>query len=517
MLRIPEPRPGARAFDPDADVPSHAALGPTNHSLSLRMTDGARDEAVKSGAILMGFRQRPDAGDAAIRPEDILDHAVVKDALTALHREGDGQLTALAARTGVEIGSIVKDQERFLRDQETRYNARFTDDGQRLLFRQMSREYFGQARERAGAIRDRRILEYREEATLRQNEEFVNQALRPENIFDDLLQTQYRDMLLFNLENLYADLPDADREARLDAACRDYYAAILERRLELDPGRMRVMLAAPSVRRVLGGELTDLYEKQADQAMRADEVRTAGKTWAEAGFDSREAKTEGGRRFPGGEERAAALAEYNECRRLANRRLCLGRMEETTLAWDAMREGGFSRNAIPAGVRRNHPALYDVLARMAEARLRNGGQPPDADYLRLDEFAAGFDPSTTLEKLRDETEIHSLLADLGGPDTSACQAVLRLIAGESTPGDRALFADLGLARSLAEAAAGESATDDELREFLGRFAILRRIRMMRNGVEELDETEVAELCGGLSLSDGERAGGEESARESAVV
>ena len=503
MLQVPELKPEDTPFDPDFHTAMQGGVAAGRHVFAtVAAKEGKLD---KTGAILMGFQKDSGEDSGGTGTADkaqyheaaftrfLLDHAVVKDAVTVLHKEDDEQTAKLMAYSGIRIDDIVKDHDGFLRAQEAKYGAMFTEPRQKHMFQEMTREYFAMSMERAGALRSSRVREYQEEVIERQNSEFIERALRPENVFNDVLQTRYRDMILFNLENLMAELPEKERRQRMDTASAALYRKILDTRLELDPARLGNMLNASAIHRVLGEEAMEGYKDKVAAAIRDEELRYMAKQWVDDNIDPDAAKDRAQRDVPEKVERVIFLTYYDYWRYNDNRKNYLTRILNASDAWNSVMDGGLHPESIPVWVRRNDHGLRDFLLQAIKTREENGGLPSIPDYSRLADLAESYDPYKQAEKLRDKNVVYGLIAAMGGPDAPAFQTIIRLLLGKMTESDRSWLSALALAKREIQTAGGEEISKAEIQAFLERFDSICRIRREREETGELDELEIQEI------------------------
>lgn len=129
MLRVPELKPDDTPFDPDFYTTMNIPMkGAGNHTLTVAK-ENADERLHEKGAILMGMgntgtptrSQRNAQAEAERQLSLMYNHALVKDAVTNLHREGDEQIAKLAEYNGIRINDIVPDQKRFLSGQQSTY------------------------------------------------------------------------------------------------------------------------------------------------------------------------------------------------------------------------------------------------------------------------------------------------------------------------------------------------------------------------------------------------------------
>jgi len=428
----------------------------------------------------------------AVMIKRLLDHALVKDAVTALHQEHDAHLEKLAEYEGEALQNILKDEEAFLREQERRYSARFADERQRSLFHAMTGEYFAQAMGSAKMLRNRLVLDFQRAVIGKQNQEFIDRALSENNLFDDELQTMYRDLVLCNLENLHADLPDAERQSRLDEACRDYYTRIVEHRLAADPARLDAMLSSSAVRRVLGDDAAREFANKAKTAARDESLSRTAQQWVDDDIPAARARI----RIASLPERDRPRARelYRYWRHQDNRRRFLEYIVTMEKAWRIVAEGNYRIAAIPSDIRRGHPELYALFVRALEKRAKNGGQPPASDYAYLADFVYDHQPVRWAETLRDAERACRFIEALGGPDGRAFQMALRFIIGKATEEDGLFFEDLLAARSVYERERAAKDIDCDVRSYFAAFVKARSISLKRENHDELPTEQIRSLA-----------------------
>ncbi len=481
MLKIPELKPGDTPFA--ADNPDLFAADFTDHALVFGKPT----------------QENPAAKPAELSPENLLQHLLVKDTLTSLHREDDAQTAKLRTYTGLQIQDLIPEQKRFLQAQKDKYNTLFKEEGQRRLFQEMSRSYFSQALTRAENLQRQKIRDYQHEVIDRQNQELLERALRPENAFNDLLQTDYRDLILHNLETTLADLPEAERKERLDTLSRDIYRRIMDKRLELDPKQVVNILKAPAVRRVLGEVESGAYEQKALEAARRHELRLLAQRWLAEDLTPTAAKARAKQEL-GDDEAKQVFTEYAALRYQKNRKLYLGRIVDLTRVWRLILETDLQPHAIPYWVQHGNPELYACLLNLLAKREQNGGAIPDPDYTCFLSFCDSFSPEKTAEKLRSAKEIYDLAEALGGPDSDSFAVMVRILIGKAKAVDWLWLRDLRLARDRYQASfpaeADMKGREEGLKRFLAGFDQVRRLWLIKNKVKEMDLVEVGGVLDG---------------------
>lgn len=492
MLRVPDLKAGEEPFNPDLYTDMNAAR-PIDHGLKGNGDIGT-SKGGKSGAILMGRKPEGGLSDNAAptgeaewreRLRRMLDHAVVKDAVTSLHAEENTQLESLAAYEGIDICQIPTDQKTFLDGQKAKYGAMFVDGAQKRLFAKMTAEYFTGAMMRAVRLQEKKTLEYRNAVIERQNREFLDRALRTENIMNDRMQKTYRDMILFNLENLYEDASEEERRERMDRASESYYRAVLEKRLELDPASVEVMLESAAVCRVLGESAASDFADRAARAVVGEGLRRQAKGWVDEGMGPAEARKRAETEFADREEAKEVVRHYAWWRYNDNRKVVLTRILNIGKAWRMVKEGGMHIHAIPDWVRRNDGELFAFLRDLLLERDARGGLPAEPEYDALLDWFEKFQPHTTLESLREDARLFRLMTCCGGPDAEAFQVILRLLTGKMERGDRAWFEDLLWARRELRDSVGGDVPKVLAQSYLAAFDTARRLRLEKDAAAEL--------------------------------
>lgn len=495
MLRVPELKPGEEAFDPEFSRLFHPELSGGKHMLHMPKPYKNGDD----GVLLQGFENEYAVGnviDPEVEEENrvraILNHAVVKDAVTQLHREDDEQLAVLEQYDGMQICDIKTDHERFLKAQMNKYGAMFKNEAQISLFREMTEKYFGQSRERAKQLQMGKVRQFWGEVVTRQNEEFAERALRNDVVFDDMAVTGYRDLIFYNLENLLAALPSGERKAKMDAAGRAFYCKVLDKRLELGPERLQSMLDAKEIRRVLDDAVWKEYLARAKAALLDDALREKAIKWVEDGIEPLEAKKRA-KQIEFDSEREAVLRYYGEFRIRARGSKCFIRLINIGQVWNRVKNGGYQVEAIPEWVRRNDPDLYAFLMECLEKRENNGGRPWPVQWSKICPFFMDFSLRDRLEQLCEEENCFKWILATGGPESDVWSVSLRLLAGKSTKEDELFLRDIQLAwgegrdDAFMERFIRERSVQEPVGE-LGILEILEKMESLEKGkVEDIDE------------------------------
>ena len=463
MLRAPEMQTESRPADPDLQ------------SLITRPKNQNQDPSSVSTA------------DIAM---DTLDIALVKNAITHLHQEEEKQFQTLKQYSESQIAKLVDDHQAFLKTQKNTYNQTLVTTHRNNLFELMAETYFHQSLERAKKLQAQKIREFHIETVNTQNQEFLNRALLPENVLNDETQTAYRNMILFNLENLHQDTPKEERDKILDAAAATLYEKIIEKRLEIAPETTTVLLEADSVIRVLGKETVNKYRLQAIRLKKDEMLRRQAAAYVDKGFTPEQAKENAENKAP--EDRESLLRHYQELRYCDSRKLYLTRILNMETVWRDLMKNDGDKACLPVWVHNTDPALHSALLENLSLREQHGGLPPAPDYALLLEFAAEFEPYATAERFRDEDELYRFITGLGGPDAPAFQAALRMLLGKATREDEAWFEDLSRAdMAMTKHNGGERLDKQKMQEHFRRFDAERRILLERGEHDKLTEAEVA--------------------------
>ncbi|MCD8349428.1 MAG: hypothetical protein LUC93_02285 [Planctomycetaceae bacterium] len=439
----------------------------------------------------------PEQGPAeGLDDEAELDMTLVKHAVTGLHQEEERQFRSYEEYDGPRIAEIVQDHALFLKNQRAICTQSLKTNRRKGMFDIMTGAYFSQSMNRARHLQRQKTRAFHVQTVEAQNEEFLNRALLPQNACDDQTQTAYRNMILLNLENLYADAPETERREALDKAAEVIYRKIIEKRLEIAPASVQPLLIAPAVRRVLGDAAVREYRKRAADIERDEKLRREATDLVDREVSPQEAKSWAKRRRP--EDRAALLSYYETLRYNHHRKRCFTRILNIDAVWRELVANDCNPDSIPAWVKNTEPKMYSAVMDALAVREKNGGLPIEPNYQTLLEFTATYEPHTACEKLADEDALYSFIGKLGGPDAPAFQLCLRMLLGKGTDADKAWLRDIGLAeREYQNRIPEDDGTPEGLQAFLSRFDTARRIRLTRTGHEELDEVEVREIVAAL--------------------
>lgn len=448
-------------------------------------------DAVIAPSALLEPRQSAETEDDAL-----LDATLVKHAVTALHQEEERQFRSYEDYSEARIADIVDDHALFLKNQRTTCTQALKTNRRKSMFEIMTGAYFSQSMNRARHLQRQKAREFHIQTVEAQNTEFLNRALLPENILDDQTQTAYRNIILFNLETLYAEAPAAERSKALDDAAAVIYRKILEKRLEISPAAAYPLLNAPAVRRVLGDAAVREYRKKAARIERDEALRREATELVDKDVPPSGAKKWAKRKSP--EDREVLLRLYERLRLAHHRKQCFTRILNMEAVWREVSANNFNPDAIPAWVRPTDQRLYNAVMDALAEREKRGGMPVAPEYQTVLEFTAAYDPGKASEKLADEEKLYAFIAALGGPDAPAFNLCLRLLLGAGTDADKAWLRDLDIARrAYHDRVPADAGTAEGLQGFLYRFDTARRIRLGRLGQDELDEIEVREIAAAL--------------------
>lgn len=501
-MKIMPGEPDQQSHDPDypPSVNSKLAAGP--HSFNVGY---APDPAERYGNILAGVggemeeRKRWDqfaldpARRAEVERKRAYDFTVAKDMLTTLHLENDAQMEKLEAYSGLRIDKILDDQDTFLASQKSKYEAQLAQGEQRVHFDNLFPAYQDEARRKAAALRDRKTLQYREETAKRQNDVFLSRCLKPENVFDDATQAQYRNMSLYNLDNLYADLSEEERRAKLAEADQRIMTTILDKRLELDPSRLGSMLGSETVRRTLGDDLFKAYRDKADEGTRKLELCKAADAWLSSDLSPKEAAKAAAEAWEDKKSRDYALDYYADMRHAANRAALRANVAAVNQVAPVIQSVLSGKGELPEALSRSDPELYDFARRMIKAGNARRGLPPEPDYGHLFQAMADYHPYESAEALRGKKDLCDMLVKLGGPSSPATTAYFNLVTGKVDPETRSWFDDAKGARSFAAESLGRELAGEELSSFMNAYTRTRKVYMAKNKAEFLDDDEQASL------------------------
>lgn len=493
MLKVPELQPHQEPFDPGAVYPRHPDLNVGNHALTVSRKNP--DSAIRFDDIPAA----PDTsqlGDEDAALDRILDNTLVKEAITSLHIEDDREREKLLAYEPAQICDIVPDYVKFAAAQKKKFDNMLRNNNQRHFFNQATASYFSLARPRAYALRTSRILHLQQETIEKQNREFLARALRPENITNDLLQTQYRNMILHNLDLLVADRPAEERQKILDEAGKDFYSKIMDARLAVNHSSLKPMLDSPAIRRVFSKDELDKYRGAMKAAAANKEISATAFYWVEKGITPDDVGSAAEKRYSNPEEQKQAIELYTRFRYNAKRGVLLRAILDMDKAWRVVKEAEYDFSVIPEWVKNGDSELYAFIVETLDARETAGGIAPEPKRTRLCQFVGEFSPSASAESLARRSTLYTLVRDLGGPDSDAFQTVLRLLLGKTTLADRNWFDALEYARRLFTLTKEDmdSLPDEREEAFLAMFDKARRLKLERDEVDELDPLAIDELA-----------------------
>lgn len=448
MIRVPELKTGERPFDPDFEHIMTPWKG-TAPAHTLAINDSSW------GAIGTGAETAP---PKEMTPDEriamILNLAVVKEAVTALHRDEDDAMRLLEEIRSSEICDITANHEKFLKERMAAGENACKNEEQKALFRKMTATFLARSRDRAQATQQRKTLEYWTKTVEEQNAEFLARALREENVANDTAVTMYRDLILYNMENLLAHFPAAERNAKLHAAKSAFYEKVLEKRLEHDPAGTRALTEKAEIRRILGDAVCDEIAAKAAKAEREEAVAATARKWAEEKLPPDEAAHHAESTFTDEVERRQAMDNYLRARFEDNKATLDARVTNTSETWERLKEAEYDENAIPLWTVRNDPAFASCLRDCLRGRGDAGGGEGRADYESFLRFLEQFEQEglwKTMERLREEEKFHALLVAAGGPEGELWTLAARLLQSKAEERDKeftaALRAEWGQGRS----------------------------------------------------------------------
>ena len=480
MLRVPELKPGDQPFDPDFVQAMNPWIGEMGHSFEVG-TGGGGGEGGKSGAA-----------DPEEQIKAMLNLAVVKEEVTKLHRDEDGQMRWLEEFSRARICDIVSEHEKFLQERMAAGENSCKNEEQKSLFRKMTAAFVVQSRERALTLQYGKAGQYWREAVEEQNREFLARALRPENLGNDAALTMYRDLIFYNMENMLGELPEKERKEKLDAAGGAFYRKVLEKRLEHDPKGAAAMAGVKEVRRVLGNEECAILGEKAVAALREMEIEENAGIWVRLGIGPKEAEKVAGEKFGEGTEREFALQCYKQKRFDENRGIVNATVAKIASAWEGLEEAGFSVDALPGWIVRSEPALAACLRECLRRREDAGGGDWPVEYGDFMAFVERFERDglrEEMEHLRDEENCYSLVLAAGGPKAEAWIMCIRFLGGVLTNEDKAYIAGLRLAWGEGRSGEFMARFADELagEENKGALNVLELVRKVEESFPESEE------------------------------
>ncbi len=488
MLQVPTLKPDQNPFDLNLTYPLHPSLSAGGHILSI------------SPASLNAAPPTPDSVTADDNSDlmTLLDHTLVKEAITNLHIEDDQKSQNLLAYSHSQICDIVPDYLRFIKAQRDKYNTRLKTNRQRHLFATIAQAYFDRAQSRAQTLRDKRIRQFRRETIKRQNEEFFARALRPENIMDDHLQSQYRDMILHNIEFLLADASPDDREAALADAGRELYGAIIDARLSRDPASVAPLLDSSAVQRVFPGDVLAAYRTTMENAILRGELEVKAGEWVAREVAVSDAKRMAVEQYADTETRAMLLDMFSRAKINSFRKQCLQILFSAEMAWNDIKAKGYDMESPSRVIRNGDQALWDCIMRLLAARERRGGGPQVPEYCFVLGFIEEFTPESAAKSLARKEKAYELIEKSGGFESSLYAALVRLLLGKLTPADRNWFDCLLHARDwyigkngMSEESVPEK--DGKINRFINNCDTVRRLRLQKHDCEEMDPVEMHEI------------------------
>lgn len=470
MLTVPHLKPGQTPYDP--------AL--------YTLTQVIEDPVIASDSH---------DSDSPAQPSltTLLHHSLVKDALTSLHQEDNDNFALLQTHSALQLCTMEKDHKTFLENQKQKYLSTFPSTSLKQLFIAITPPYFAWSTQRVSFLYQSKVNSYRQEVIERQNLEFLNLAIQPENAFDDSLQTTYRDMILFNLDTLYESLPDDDRKQRLNQSSHTFYTKVIEKRLELDPSRLGVMLTASVVKRCLSPEELKKYQALATDAMRRDEWKRQARSWIDDDTDLSTVKKSIVSLTKTDADQMDFQSIYTNILNSENKKRCLGTILNAMNVWSLVVENGAKLEAIPPWVSRVNPELYAYITRAIKKREEGGGLPVDVDYGAIIKFIRGFDYQKALSHFSDELYLYSFIEKAGGVDSSLFGVILRLLLGSLEEEDGRWIADITLAYDVCVELFGRDFLKQGGNDFLKRFDSLRQIRISNKDGKFIDELEIRSL------------------------
>ncbi len=475
MIHVPELKPGDPPFDPDF-----------LQAMTPWKKEGRGRRGIPS-ALALPLEHSPWTEEPRethpLTPEErihiLLNLAVVKEAVTQFHRDEDAHLRRLETATSTAICDLVTEHDAFLRDAVAAGEAACGTEERKALFRTMTATCITQSRERARRLQAMLAERYWRQSVEAQNAELLARAQREENIANDKALALYRDLILYNIENMLTALPEEEQRRAMDAAAAAFYRKTLEKRLERDPGGARAMAGEREVRRVLGEAACAALEKRAENAVREQELERLADAWVEEKRSPAEAKEQAAARFGKEEERALVLRRYDAGRFEENKTRVSAMVANCATVWEGLKAKEFDENAIPAWVARNNPALAACLRDCVQARADAGGGAGRVAYSRLVKFwqtVGNKGVRGAIESLREEEKGYALLTAAGGPEGEEWIRCVRFLGGVAGEEDREWIAALCLAW-------GESGRSET---FMQRFSDALKRRKERGSLDAVE-------------------------------
>jgi hypothetical protein len=345
----------------------------------------------------------------------------------------------------------------------------------------MTKQFLAQSRERAQGVRYRKTVEYWKASVEEQNREFLARALREENAANDAALALYRDLILYNLENMLADSPEGEKREKLDRAEAALYRKVLEKRLEIDPAGALDMAGKKEVLRVLGDTECAEFAERAASVRRSMELEAVAAAWVAEKKTPEEAEGMARDRFGDDAERRYVMEQYSLGRFSENKTKVSATIANISAGWDGLKENEYDENALPGWITRNEPALAECLRECLRRRGDAGGGDGGIAYPRFLAFLQRFELDglrKVMEHLRDEEKCFALLLAAGGPEAEGWVLCVRLLGGVARAEDREYIAALRLAwgkgrsREFMERFIGELQREENK----GELAVLELVR-----------------------------------------
>lgn len=479
MIRVPELKTGEQPFDPDTTRIVNPWKEPAIHSFKMGMTTENT--------------QTPKE-----QTDTLLNLAVVKETITAFHRDEDDEMRRLETFTSTQICDITAEHEKFLRARMAAAENACKNEEQKSLFRAMTKNFLTRSRQRAAALQQRKTLEFWRESVEAQNKEFLNRALRDENVTNDAAVAQYRHLIFYNLENMLNSFPEAERKTCLAEANRAFYRKVLEKLLELAPEAALKMTERKEPRHALGDPECDAIAARAQTAMHGQTLTATATLWAEEGKTPEEAAELAQKHTTDAEEQKHLLHQYRLKRFTESKIIIQTRIATLATLWNDLKEHNFDENALPAGVTRNTPNLAECLRTCLQKQADAGGAAvADAavDYPHFMKFLTKFKKAglwETMEWLRTEDNFHSLLIAAGGPGAESWTLCTRLLTGAAEPEDAETVTALHIAWAEEEAGREAGIPKDVMPHFAAELRALKEKRSLavRELIQKFNENRI---------------------------
>ena len=285
MIRVPDISP-RKSKDTDQFTAYEDKNSSGSHFISS--PSGKKQiEAISDGVGATNSNNRTELKDESVNlRESMFRDALIRNIFTTIHERGDDMLNRLANVQDKDIGNMPSDAQLFLKQQKELGQKGLTDDQQRRIFESSFSFYANEFLESIHFLQEKKVFDFYAQVIDKQNMKFLDMALDSKNLFNDRKQTKLRDMCLLNLDSKLIDDDKNSRKEKLDDFSREFYKKILDKRLEVDPGRIQPMIDAPAVRRVMGSDYLNEFSNKATQAIKDDDMREKAKEWVDSRLEA---------------------------------------------------------------------------------------------------------------------------------------------------------------------------------------------------------------------------------------